>query len=95
MMKVRIKRAGRYSKFGLPHGKVGAQDLTAGDVVELPEPYAAELINKDMMEEYVEPPKPVVAKAAPKRKPRRKSADTKRHVPVVTADEALGVAKKG
>ena len=97
-MKVRIKQAGTYSRFGLPHGKVGAQTLVAGDVVELPDYYAAELIDKGMIEEYVEPAEKIVTEAAPKRKPRRKSAapkiDTDRHVPEVTADEAFGVGKR-
>ena len=84
-MKVRIKRAGTYSKFGLPHGKVGAQELKVGDVVELPDDYAAELIEKGMMGEYVKP--------KPRRKPRAKQvtpkADTERRIPSVTAEEAL------
>ena len=107
-MKVQIKRTGTYSKFGLPHGKVGAQTLVAGDVVELPDYYAAELIDKDMIEGYMEPAKETVAeevvtKETPppttKRRPRRKSAspqaDTKRHIPKATAKKPVGIAKKG
>ena len=107
-MKVRIKRTGTYSKFGLPHGKVGAQELAAGDVVELPDYYATELIDKDMLEAYLEPVKETVAEEVvteedppptTKRRPRRKSAspqaDTKRHIPEATAEKAFGIAKKG
>lgn len=106
-MKVRIKQAGTYSRFGLPHGKVGAQTLVAGDVVELPDYYAAELIDKDMLEAYAEPAKEpvveeVVTEEAPrpttKRRPRRQSvspqADTKRHIPEVTAEDAFNIAKR-
>jgi len=66
-MKVRIKVAATYSKFGLPHGKVGAQILAEGDVVELPGDYVAELIDRGMMEEYVEPVKRSRQKKAPAR----------------------------
>ena len=97
-MKVRIKQAGTYSRFGLPHGKVGAQTLVAGDVVELPDGYVAELIDKGMMEEYVEPSVEKDVEPAPKRKPRRKvvvpKASADRHVPEVTIDEAFGVGKR-
>jgi len=76
-MKVRIKVAATYSKFGLPHGKVGAQSLAAGDVVELPDNYVMELIVRGMMEEYAEPIQKS-AEPAPKRKPRRRPAAAKR-----------------
>jgi len=48
MMKVRIKLDARYALYGLPHGKVGAQDLVKGDVADFPDDYAWEIIESGM-----------------------------------------------
>ena len=106
-MEVRIKQTGIYSLFGLPHGKVGAQSLAAGDVVELPEYYATELIEQGMVEEYVEPAKETVAEEVvteedpqptTKRRPRKKATppkpDTERHISEVATEEAFDIAKR-
>ena len=89
-MKVRIKRTGTYSRFGLPHGKVGAQELADGDVVELPDSYVVDLIDKGYMEEYIKPK----SRGRPRQKTTSPQPDMKRHIPKVTADEAFGVGKR-
>jgi len=87
MMKVRIKCDARYALYGLPHGKVGAQDLATGDLVDFPDDYAEELIKSGLAEEYVESmPKP--------RRRAKPKPDTVRYVPSVSAEEAFGIAKK-
>lgn len=94
-MKVRIKVAATYSKFGLPHGKIGAQSLAQGDIVELPGDYAAELIGRGMMEEYVEPIEKSVEPASKPRRRYKPKSDTKRRIPDVSAEEeTFGIGKK-
>ncbi len=88
-MKVRIKRDARYALYGLPHGKMGAQSLAKGDLVDFPDDYAAGLIESGLAEEYMEP--------KPKTKPKPKlkyKPDAVRHVAEVTADKTFGVGKK-
>jgi len=83
-MKVRIKLDARYALYGLPHGKMGAQKLAKGDLVDFPDDYAAGLIESGLAEEYVKL----------KQKPRRRyKSDTARHVPDVSANETFGITK--
>ena len=76
--------------FGLPHGKVGAQELAEGDVTELPDGYVVDLIDKGYMEEYVKPK----SRGRPRKKTTSPKPDMKRHIPNMAAEEAFGVTKK-
>jgi len=93
-MKVRIKAAATYSKFGLPHGKVGAQNLVKGDLVDFPDDYAREIIASGMAEKYVEPIEKSVEPASKPRRRYKPKSDTKRRIPDVSAEEAFGIGKK-
>ena len=93
-MKVRIKLDARYALYGLPHGKVGAQDLATGDVADFPDDYAWEIIESGMAEEYVKPAEKSVEPASKSRRRYKPKPDTKRYIPDVTAEEAFGIGKK-
>lgn len=56
-MKVRILQDGTYSKFNIPgyRHRVGKQQLAAGDMIDYPDWYAAEIVESGRAVAYVEP----------------------------------------